>query len=282
MFPLISDSLPSVPRTIRRDPDAERATRTLLRWLTFLLIAVLAVWGGWMLAEIAIKQRAWTKLLTEGVVTPAEITNFISAAGDRVGQRPQRFAYRYQTESGPLEAENSVWRQNNALHQGETFRVTYLRAEPATHVMGDVTQGEDNLIPASFHYQYEQLVSFLAAAGIFVSLLAVVIAVFVLPVLLSRYRALYQQEYLARNGIAADATIVVCQPDSTVKTLFLVKYQFQPVIGSLVTGSTYIQQSTVEEDRIQAHSSLPVLYDIKHPGDHILLRDLSFVEIVYT
>jgi hypothetical protein len=162
---------------------------------------------------------------------------------------------------------------------GDTFSVSYLPAQPYTHVMGDVTQGEASLLESSFHYEYDQVVGFLGVLCFVAIALALVIGLFLVWMLIARWRATRCQELLARDGIAHDAQITSSVPDATVPTLYKVSYSFQPASGPVITGSTFIQQATVEAEGYRAGASLPVLYDKTQPARHILMRDLAFVTL---
>lgn len=281
-MPLTADRLPLIPRVVTSVPETQQANRALIRWLVIIVACAFGTLGAWYFAEVAIKHRAWELLLREGTVTKAKFTRVvIEGKGIPLKQR-MWLMYRFRCSESEHEAMSSTQPTPNLPRVGDVFVITYLPSQPATHVMGDVTLGESNLQETSFHYENEMIVGFFGVLCFFAMVMALVIGFFLVWMVFARWQATRHEEELARNGIAHDALITSSLPDTSVPTLYKVAYRFQLATGSVVTGSTYIQKSTVEAEGYRAGATLSVLYDANQPTSHILLRDLSFVEIVFT
>lgn len=276
---LAAASLSPPPRDIEQVAEARQATRTLLRWLAILLGCALGSLGAWYVAEVAIKQRAWEQLLLKGTVARAEVTSLNTEGAGQLGKKRLRVGYRFTTTDGPQESSSTTLPTPNIPRVGDTFSITYLPSQPSTHVMGDLNQGEGRLLETSFKYENDQLVGFLGILCFFAIALALVIGIFLVWMVLARWNAARREEMLARDGIAVDARITSSYPDATVPSLIQLVYSFEPAVGPAITGSTCIQQATVETEGYQPGATLVVLYDGQYPVRHVLMRDLAFVHL---
>jgi hypothetical protein len=263
--PTTSDNLPAPPRRVRLTPRGA--------WSVLLPLAIAGVWvaAGLVAGHVrATRAAALAALKSSGRGTPARVTavwvplRAMPKEGD-----PGRMSYVYEVDGQTYYFESDVsYGETAYLRPGNTFRVTYLPDDPATHHVGPIE-------PATELNQGEgpYVVRLLFGALLFALVMVTVGAL--LPWLGFCLRLgplrFYRHWRLARHGIAATATVTAVRAHP-LGFADRVTYSYRPVDGQPL-GIPAVR-SDPQAANLQVGSTFLVLYDRLRPKRHILYDGL--------
>jgi len=137
----------------------------LLKWAAIITCVIVGCYVLKYVLTTTQRDAALQRLCEDGVVATATVTDRSQQLSSPGRQGALEYSYSFQV-NGSSEYYSSISSPpvgRSLATRGDEFPVTYLPAHPATHIFGDVTQGQEILHPGSLQYAGS---GFVSAAGV--------------------------------------------------------------------------------------------------------------------